>query len=50
VEQVELENENGCLVYDVKFVEGWEIKVDAGNGKVLAPATLPICHVPVRLW
>ncbi len=36
VKQVELENENGCLVYDVEFVDGWEIKIDAGNGKVLA--------------
>jgi len=35
VKQVELENENGCLVYDVEFVDGWEIKIDAGNGKVL---------------
>ncbi|MGQ9921363.1 MAG: PepSY domain-containing protein [Desulfobacca sp.] len=35
VKKVELENENGCLVYDVEFVTGWEVKVDAGNGKVL---------------
>lgn len=35
VKQVELENENGCLIYDVEFADGWEIKIDAGNGKVL---------------
>ncbi len=35
VKEVELGNENGCLVYEVEFVDGWEVKVDAGNGKVL---------------
>uniref|UniRef100_A0A7C3UZF7 Peptidase n=1 Tax=Desulfobacca acetoxidans TaxID=60893 RepID=A0A7C3UZF7_9BACT len=35
VEKVELENENGCLVYEVHLSNGMEIKVDAGNGKVV---------------
>lgn len=35
VNKVELENENGCLVYAVELTNGLELKVDAGNGKVL---------------
>ena len=35
VRKVELENENGCLVYDVELSNGMEVKVDAGNGTVL---------------
>jgi len=35
VKKVELENENGCLVYSVSLNNGMEVKVDAGNGKIL---------------
>ena len=35
VKNVELDNENGCLVYSVELRNGGEILVDAGNGKVL---------------
>lgn len=35
VKKVELENENGCLVYVVELSNGLELKVDAGNGKVV---------------
>lgn len=35
VRKVELENENGCLVYSVDLSNGMEVKVDAGNGSVL---------------
>jgi uncharacterized membrane protein YkoI len=35
VKKVELDNENGCLVYSVELRNGGEILVDAGNGKVL---------------
>jgi len=35
VKKVELENENGCLVYAVELSNGLELKVDAGNGKVV---------------
>ncbi len=34
VDEVELDNENGSLVYEVK-IGGQEVKVDAGNGAVL---------------
>jgi uncharacterized membrane protein YkoI len=33
--QVELDNENGCLVYSVELSNGADVKVDAGNGQVL---------------
>ena len=35
VQRVELENENGCLVYGVSLSNGLEVKVDAGTGVVL---------------
>ena len=35
VSKVELDNENGCLVYSVELRNGDEILVDAGNGAVL---------------
>jgi hypothetical protein len=33
--KVELDNENGCLVYSVKLSNGSDVKVDAGNGAIL---------------
>ena len=33
--QVELDNENGALVYSVELDNGMDVKVDAGNGAVL---------------
>jgi hypothetical protein len=33
--QVELDNENGVLVYSVELSNGLEVKVDAGNGAIL---------------
>ncbi len=33
--QVELDNENGVLVYSVQLDNGLDVKVDAGNGSVL---------------
>jgi len=35
VQKVELDNENGCLVYSVELRNGGEVLVDAGNGAVL---------------
>jgi hypothetical protein len=35
VKKVALENENGCLIYAVDLSNGLEIKVDAGDAKVL---------------
>lgn len=35
VKKVELDNENGCLVYSVELRNGGEVLVDAGNGTVL---------------
>ncbi len=35
VKKVELDNENGCLVYSLELGNGGEVLVDAGNGKVL---------------
>lgn len=35
VKKVELDNENGCLVYSVFLSNGLDVKVDAGNGNVL---------------
>lgn len=35
VKKVELENENGCLVYAVELSNGLELKVDAGTGRVV---------------
>lgn len=37
VQRVELENENGCLVFCVNLSNGLEVKVDAGTGTVLQP-------------
>ena len=34
--EVELKNENGCLVYAVSLSNGLEVKVDAGNGQLLS--------------
>lgn len=33
--KVELDNENGALVYSVELSNGVDVKVDAGNGKIL---------------
>jgi uncharacterized membrane protein YkoI len=35
VVKAELDNENGVLVYSVELGNGMDVKVDAGNGKVL---------------
>jgi uncharacterized membrane protein YkoI len=35
VKKMELDNENGCLVYSVVLSNGMEVKVDAGNGTIL---------------
>ncbi len=35
VVKTELDNENGVLVYSVELSNGMDVKVDAGNGKVL---------------
>ena len=35
VKKMELDNENGCLVYSVVLSNGMDVKVDAGNGKVV---------------
>jgi uncharacterized membrane protein YkoI len=35
VKKVELDNENGCLVYSLELTNGGEVLVDAGNGAVL---------------
>ncbi len=35
VKKVELENENGCLMYAVELSNGLELKVDAGTGQVV---------------
>ena len=35
VKEVELDNENGCLVYSLELRNGSEILVDAGNGAIL---------------
>jgi hypothetical protein len=36
VVKVELDNENGALVYSVELDNGSDVKVDAGNGSVLS--------------
>lgn len=36
VKQAELGDENGSLIYDVELPNGMDVKVDAGNGQVLA--------------
>ncbi len=35
VKKVELDNENGCLVYSLELRNGGEVLVDAGNGSIL---------------
>jgi hypothetical protein len=35
VKKMELDNENGYLVYSVVLSNGMDVKVDAGNGKVV---------------
>ncbi len=35
ITEVELENEDGCLVYGVELSDGSEVTIDAGNGEVL---------------
>jgi hypothetical protein len=35
VQKVELENENGCLIFCVNLSNGLEVKVDAGTAAVL---------------
>jgi uncharacterized membrane protein YkoI len=32
---VELDNENGVVVYSVELDNGLDVKVDAGNGNIL---------------
>ena len=39
VTKVELDNENGTLVYSVELSNGLDVKVDAGNGKILNTET-----------
>lgn len=39
VRALALENENGCLVYNVLLSNGLEVKVDAGNASVLQQET-----------
>jgi uncharacterized membrane protein YkoI len=39
VAKVELDNENGSLVYSVELSNGTDVKVDAGNGAVLHTET-----------
>ena len=39
VTEVELENENGCLVYSVELNEDMDVIVDAGNGTILGIET-----------
>jgi uncharacterized membrane protein YkoI len=39
VKKMELDNENGCLVYSVDMSNGMEVLVDAGNGEVLKKET-----------
>jgi hypothetical protein len=34
--KVELDDENGCLVYSVELSNGLDVKVDAGNGDILS--------------
>jgi hypothetical protein len=41
VRKVELEDDNGCLVYSVSLSNGLEVKVDAGNGQVLSTSSEP---------
>lgn len=36
VAKVELDNENGYLIYSAELEDGRDVKVDAGNGKILA--------------
>jgi len=36
VVKVELDNENGALVYSVELSNGLDVKVDAGNGDILS--------------
>ena len=35
ITQVELDNENGTLVWGVELADGTEVKVDAGSGQIL---------------
>ncbi len=35
VVEIELENEDGCLVYGVELSNGLEVTIDAGNGEAL---------------
>jgi ABC-type glycerol-3-phosphate transport system substrate-binding protein len=37
--EVELENENGCLIYSVDLSDDLEVMVDAGNGTILGTET-----------
>jgi uncharacterized membrane protein YkoI len=39
VVKASLDNENGALVYSVELSNGSDVKVDAGNGKILATDT-----------
>jgi hypothetical protein len=41
VRKVELQSENGCLVYSVSLSNGLEVKVDAGNGQVVSTESEP---------
>jgi uncharacterized membrane protein YkoI len=35
ITQIELDNENGTLVWGVELADGTEVKVDAGSGQIL---------------
>jgi uncharacterized membrane protein YkoI len=39
VTKAELDDENGALVYSVELSNGLDVKVDAGNGKILNTET-----------
>jgi hypothetical protein len=44
VKKVELDNEDGCLVYSLELRNGGEVLVDAGNGKVLRQESAAAAH------
>ena len=46
VTKAELGNENGSLVYDVELSNGMDVKVDAGNGQILATDTADANEAP----
>jgi hypothetical protein len=48
VKKVELDNENGCLVYSVVLSNGLDVKVDAGNGTVFRKETPSAEHAKLE--